>query len=88
MPITRSEALYFGAGVVAGAMAKAALPALREKYGPLVATAVAGARSAFADAVADAAGSARPQDAATPDRSTETRTTVYVRAAEAGPSAA
>ena len=55
MPVTRSESLYFLAGVAVGALARGAYPKLAERWGPLVASAMAGARDAFGDACAEAA---------------------------------
>ncbi len=43
MPITRSELLFFSAGVAAGALVHANYPKLKEALGPLVAGALSGA---------------------------------------------
>jgi len=51
MPVTRSEALFFTVGVVAGAAAAANYPWLKQKAGPLI----AGAGAAFGDSYAEAA---------------------------------
>jgi hypothetical protein len=69
MPVTRSETLFFVAGVAAGAAARKAYPRLKEKYGPAVASALAGARDALGDALANArrvaeARAGSPRDAA------------------------
>lgn len=42
MPVTRSEMLFFTAGVVAGAVGHATYPRLREKLAPLLDAALAG----------------------------------------------
>lgn len=55
MPMTRSEIMYFAAGVVVGAVARSAYPQLKEKFGPLVAGAVAGGTGPIADAYAEVA---------------------------------
>ena len=55
MPMTRSEAMYFTAGLVIGASAGANYPLLKEKLGPLLASALAGAGSAFGESYAEAA---------------------------------
>jgi hypothetical protein len=51
MPITRSEVLFFAAGVAASAAARAAYPQVKEKLGPLL----AGAGAALGDAYTEAA---------------------------------
>jgi hypothetical protein len=61
MPVTRSETLFFAAGVAAGALARRSYPVLKEKYGPVVASALAGARDAFGAACAEAARAAAPE---------------------------
>jgi hypothetical protein len=64
VPITRSDLLIFSAGLAAGAVAYATYPkwkgkvgplmsGARETLGPLIASAVAGAGAAFADATAE-----------------------------------
>lgn len=55
MPMTRSEAMYFTAGLVIGAAAGANFPLLKEKLGPLVSGALAGAGSAFGESYAEMA---------------------------------
>jgi hypothetical protein len=55
MPITRSELVYFAAGVAVGAAARSAFPVLKEKFGPLVAGALAGAGTAFSESYAEVA---------------------------------
>ena len=39
MPITKSEMMFFAAGVTLGAAAGANLPFLKEKFAPLIGTA-------------------------------------------------
>ncbi len=51
MPITRSEVVFFAAGVAVGAAARSAYPQLKEKLGPLL----AGAGAALGDAYSDIA---------------------------------
>jgi hypothetical protein len=55
MPVTKSEMLFFAAGAVVGAAAGANLPRLKEKFGPLIAAALAGASSAVSDSYAEVA---------------------------------
>ena len=51
MPITRSEVIFFAAGVAVGAAARSAYPQLKEKLGPLL----AGAGAAVGDAYTEVA---------------------------------
>lgn len=51
MPVTRTEALFFTAGVAVGAAAAANYPWLKKKAGPLI----AGVGTAFGDSYAEAA---------------------------------
>ena len=55
MPVTKSEMMFFAAGAAVGAAAGANLPFLKEKFGPLIAAAFAGASSAVGDTYADLA---------------------------------
>lgn len=55
MPVTKSEMMFFAAGVALGAAAGANLPLLKEKFGPLISAALAGASSAISDSYADVA---------------------------------
>jgi gas vesicle protein len=55
MPVTRSEMMFFAAGAAVGAAAGANWPLLKEKLGPLLAAAFAGASSAVGDTYADLA---------------------------------
>ncbi len=55
MPVTKSEMLFFAAGAVVGAAAGANLPWLKEKFGPVVAAALAGAGSAVSESYAEVA---------------------------------
>ena len=55
MPLTRSELLYFSAGVAVGAWGHAALPKLKEKFGPVIAAVIAGAGSGAGDAYSELA---------------------------------
>jgi hypothetical protein len=51
MPITRSEVIYWAAGVAVGAAARSAYPQLKDKLGPLL----AGAGAALGDAYTEVA---------------------------------
>jgi hypothetical protein len=55
MPVTRSEMMFFAAGAALGAAAGANYPFLKEKFGPILAAALAGASSAVGDTYADLA---------------------------------
>jgi hypothetical protein len=55
MPVTKSEMMFFAAGAVFGAAAGANFPLLKEKFGPLLAAAWAGASTAVSDSYADIA---------------------------------
>ncbi len=55
MPVTKSEMMFFAAGAAFGAVAGANLPLLKEKFGPLIAAAMAGASSAVGDSYAEVA---------------------------------
>ncbi len=55
MPVTRSEALFFTAGLVIGAAAGASFPILKEKFGPLLSGALAGAGAAFGESYSEMA---------------------------------
>jgi hypothetical protein len=55
MPMTRSEAMFFTAGLVIGATAGANYPLLKEKFGPLLSSALAGAGAAFGESYAEMA---------------------------------
>lgn len=52
MPVTRSELVFFGAGLAAGAVAYATYPRWKSRVEPLVSAVVAGAAAAFKDAQA------------------------------------
>jgi hypothetical protein len=55
MPVTRSEMMFFAAGSALGAAAGANWPLLKQKLGPVIAAAIAGASSAMGDSYADLA---------------------------------
>lgn len=55
MPVTRSEAMFFTAGLVIGAAAGASFPILKEKFGPLLSGALAGAGAAFGESYSEMA---------------------------------
>ena len=54
MPVTKSEMVFFAAGVAFGAVAGANLPFLKEKFAPPLAP-LAGASSAIGDSYAEVA---------------------------------
>jgi hypothetical protein len=53
--VTKSEMMFFAAGAAFGAAVGANFPLLKEKLGPLMAAAWAGASSAVSDSYADVA---------------------------------
>ena len=53
MPVTRSELLFFSAGLAAGALAHANYPKLKEALGPLMAGALNGAGGTLGDRAAE-----------------------------------
>ena len=55
MPMTRSELMYFAAGVAVGAAARSAYPVLKEKFGPLLSGVMAGAGTALSESYAEVA---------------------------------
>jgi hypothetical protein len=55
MPVTKSEMMFFAVGTALGAAVGANLPMLKEKFGPLVAAALAGINSAVGDSYAEVA---------------------------------
>jgi hypothetical protein len=55
MPMTRSELIYFAAGVAVGAAARSAYPALKEKFAPLLSGVMAGAGTALSESYAEVA---------------------------------
>jgi hypothetical protein len=55
MPVTKSEMLFFAAGAAVGAAVGANYPLLKEKFGPILAAALAGASSAVGDSYAEVA---------------------------------
>jgi hypothetical protein len=55
MPVTKSEMLFFAAGAAVGAAVGANYPLLKEKLGPIIAAALAGASSAVGDSYAEVA---------------------------------
>ncbi len=55
MPMTRSEAMFFTAGLVIGAVAGANYPAMKEKFAPLLSGALAGAGAAFGESYSEMA---------------------------------
>jgi hypothetical protein len=55
MPVTKSEMMFFAAGAALGAAAGANFPLLKEKFGPILAAALAGASSAVNESYAEVA---------------------------------
>jgi hypothetical protein len=55
MPVTKSEMLFFAAGVAVGAAVGANFSRLKEKLGPIFAAAMAGVSSAVNDSYAEVA---------------------------------
>jgi hypothetical protein len=55
MPVTKSEMMFFAAGAAVGAAVGANWPLLKEKFGPVVAAALAGASSAVGESYAEVA---------------------------------
>jgi hypothetical protein len=55
VPVTRSEWLFFTAGVVVGAVGHANYPKLKEKLAPLAASALAGLSSTLGEQYAEMA---------------------------------
>jgi hypothetical protein len=55
MPVTKSEMLFFAAGVAVGAAVGTNFSRLKEKLGPIFAAAMAGASSAVSDSYAEVA---------------------------------
>jgi hypothetical protein len=55
MPVTKSEMVFFAAGVALGTVAGANLPFLKEKFGPLIGAALSGASSVVGDSYAEVA---------------------------------
>ena len=55
MPVTKSEMLFFAAGAAVGAAVGANYPLLKEKFGPIIAAALAGASSAVGDSYTEVA---------------------------------
>jgi hypothetical protein len=55
MPVTKSEMMFFAAGAALGVAAGANFPLLKEKFGPILAAALAGASSAVSESYAEVA---------------------------------
>jgi hypothetical protein len=55
MPVTKSEMMFFAAGAAFGAAVGANFPLLKEKFGPVLAAALAGASSAVSESYAEVA---------------------------------
>jgi hypothetical protein len=75
MPVTRSEMMFFAAGAAVGAAAGANLPWLKEKFGPVIAAALAGASSAVGDSYAEVARSVAEKVEAVQDAMAEMKHT-------------
>ena len=86
MPVTKSEMMFFAAGAALGAAAGANLPFLKEKFGPILAAALAGASSAVGDSYADLAKTGAEKVEAVQDARAEMKETAASREATEVPS--
>jgi phage-related tail protein len=86
MPVTKSEMMFFAAGAALGAAAGANLPFLKEKFGPILAAALAGASSAVGDSYADLAKTVAEKVEAVQDAMAEMKETAASREATEVPS--
>jgi hypothetical protein len=86
MPVTKSEMMFFAAGAALGAAAGANFPLLKEKFGPIIAAALAGASSAVGDSYADLAKTVGEKVEAVQDAMAEMKATAASREATEVPS--
>jgi hypothetical protein len=86
MPVTKSEMMFFAAGAALGAAAGANFPLLKEKFGPILAAALAGASSAVGDSYADLAKTVAEKVEAVQDAMAEMKETAASREATEVPS--
>ena len=86
MPVTKSEMMFFAAGAALGAAAGANFPLLKEKFGPILAAALAGASSAVGDSYADLAKTVAEKVEAVQDAMAEMKETAASREASEVPS--
>ena len=86
MPVTKSEMMFFAAGAALGAAAGANFPLLKEKFGPILAAALAGASSAVGDSYADLAKTVGEKVEAVQDAMAEMKETAASREATEVPS--
>jgi phage-related tail protein len=86
MPVTKSEMMFFAAGAALGAAAGANFPLLKEKFGPILAAALAGASSAVGDSYADLAKTVAEKVEAVQDAMAEMKETATSREATEVPS--
>jgi hypothetical protein len=86
MPVTKSEMMFFAAGAALGAAAGANFPLLKEKFGPIIAAALAGASSAVGDSYADLAKTVAEKVEAVQDAMAEMKETAASREATEVPS--
>jgi hypothetical protein len=86
MPVTKSEMMFFAAGAALGAAAGANFPLLKEKFGPILAAALAGASSAVGDSYADLAKTVGEKVEAVQDAMAEMKATAASREANEVPS--
>ncbi len=86
MPVTKSEMMFFAAGAALGAAAGANFPLLKEKFGPILAAALAGASSAVGDSYADLAKTVGEKVEAVQDAMAEMKATAASREATEVPS--
>jgi hypothetical protein len=86
MPVTKSEMMFFAAGAALGAAAGANFPLLKEKFGPILAAALAGASSAVGDSYADLAKTVGEKVEAVQDAMAEMKATAASRESTEVPS--
>jgi hypothetical protein len=86
MPVTKSEMMFFAAGAAIGAAAGANFPLLKEKFGPILAAALAGASSAVGDSYADLAKTVGEKVEAVQDAMAEMKATAASRESTEVPS--
>jgi hypothetical protein len=86
MPVTKSEMMFFAAGAALGAAAGANFPLLKEKFGPILAAALAGASSAVGDSYADLAKTVGEKVEAVQDAMAEMKANAASREANEVPS--
>ena len=84
MPVTRSEAIFFTAGLVIGAAAGASFPILKEKLGPLLSGELTGAGAAFSKGLSEMAKKVAEKVEAVQDAMAEMKQTSATATAASG----